>query len=66
MKFNFQAVLKMEAQVTKLIEARSKAELNVNEVYRGIDEAIECVARRARVDTLVVKVKDIVYSNVKK
>ena len=49
----------MEAQVTKLIEARSKAELNVNEVYRSIDEAIEGAAQKARVETMVGKAKDL-------
>ena len=48
----------MEAQVTKLIEARSKAELNVNEFYRSIDEAIEGAARKARVENMVGKAKD--------
>ena len=36
----------MEAQVTKFIEARYKAELNENEVYRDVDEAIESAAQK--------------------
>ena len=56
----------MEAQVTKLIEARSKAELNVNEVYRGIDEAIEGAARKARVETMVGKAKDLLSTAMSK
>ena len=59
-KFNFKTVLRIEAQVTKLIEARSKAEIKVNEVYRDIDEAIEGSARKARVETMVGKAKDFV------
>ena len=47
----------MEAQLTKLIEARSKAELIVNEVYRGLDEAIEGAARKARVETMIDQAK---------
>ena len=56
----------MEAQVTKLIEARSKAELNVNEVYRGIDEAIEGGARKARVETMVGRAKDFLSTAISK
>ena len=56
----------MEAQVTKLIEARSEAELNVNEVYRGIDEAIEVTAREARVETMVSKAKDFLSTAISK
>ena len=56
----------MEAQVTKLIEARSKAELNVNEVYRGIDEAIEGAARKARVEAMVGKAKDFLSTAISK
>ena len=56
----------MEAQVTKLIEARSKAELNVNKVYRGIDEAIEGAARKPRVETMVGKAKDFVSTAISK
>ena len=48
----------MEAQVNKLFESRSKAELNANEVYRGIDESIEDAARKARVETMVSTAKD--------
>ena len=47
----------MEALVKKLIEARSKAELNANEVYRGIEEAIEGAARKARAENMVSKAK---------
>ena len=56
----------MEAQVTKSIEARSKAELNVNEVYRGIDEAIEGAARKARVKTRVGKAKNFLSTAISK
>ena len=56
----------MEAQVTKLIEARSKAELNVNEVYRGIDEAIEGAAQKTRVETMVGKAKDLLSTAMSK
>ena len=56
----------MEAQVTKLIEARSKAELNVNEIYRGIDEAIEGAARKARVETMVGKAKNLLSTAISK
>ena len=56
----------MEAQVTKLVEARSKAELNVNEVYRGIDEAIVGAARKARVETIVGKAKDFLSTAISK
>ena len=56
----------MEAQVTKLIEARSKAELNVNDVYRGIDEAIEGAARKTRFETMVGKAKDFLSTAISK
>ena len=56
----------MEAQVTNLIEARSKAELNVNVVYRGIDEAIEGDARKARVESRVGKAKDFLSTAISK
>ena len=56
----------MEAQVTKLIEASSKAELNVNEVYRGRDEAIEGAAQKARVETMLGKAKDFLSTAISK
>ena len=49
-----------------MIEARSKAELNVNEVYRGIDEAIKGAARNARVETMVGKAKAFLSTAISK
>ena len=56
----------MEAQVTKLIERTSKAELIVNEVYRVIDEATEGTARKARFETMVGKAKECLSKAISK
>ena len=56
----------METQAIKLSEAISKTELNMNDLFKRIDVAINSRKRKTKVETLLNKAKTCWHQQLKK